>query len=52
MRTYRYVALELVADYLALGWLWVADLGQVHGEWSALCEWKCVCPMVEPVRVG
>lgn len=49
-RTFRYVALERIDDYLAVGWIAVGNLGAVHGCWSILCEWKCRCPMVEPVR--
>ncbi len=50
-RTFRYVALDRIPDYLNLGWLWVADLGPVHGEWSALCEWRCGCRMVDPEKL-
>jgi hypothetical protein len=35
-------------DFLALGWMMVADLGDVHGRWSCLCEWRCACRMVTP----
>jgi hypothetical protein len=48
IRTFRYVLWHRLPDYLALGWLPVADLGPTHGEWSTLCEWLCACRCVEP----
>lgn len=45
---YRYIARDSVVDYLALGWLIVADLGPVHREWSVLGRWLCDCACVEP----
>jgi hypothetical protein len=50
IRTYRYVIWPRLPDYLALGWLPVADLGGYHGQWSYLCEWLCSCPMKEPKK--
>ena len=47
-RTFRYVTYDRIPDYLALGWLVVADLGHPHSQWSVLCEWLCECPCVEP----
>jgi hypothetical protein len=43
VRTFRYVLHERVADYERLGWLVVAELGPVHGEWSVLAEYICSC---------
>jgi hypothetical protein len=41
----RYVAHKRVEDYLRLGWMWLAPLG----EWSALMGWPCGCKIVEPI---
>ena len=49
MTILRYVPHEHAADYLRLGWMVVAGLGEVHGEWSVLMEWPCQCRLVEPV---
>jgi hypothetical protein len=38
---YRYVRLPDVADRMADGWRWRADMGPVHGRWSALMWWCC-----------
>ena len=27
------------AAYEALGWVWDADLGPIHGHWSVLMRW-------------
>lgn len=43
-KTFRYVAHGRAVDMARLGWLPVADLGPVHGEWSILMEWLCNCP--------
>lgn len=51
-RWFRMVVHERVADYLALGWLQVADLGPIHGEWSVLMQWLCNCPLIEPTKIA
>lgn len=48
IRTFRYVTYNRLADYLALGWMIVADLGPYHNQWALLCEWLCQCRVVEP----
>jgi hypothetical protein len=40
----RYVTHERVGDYLKLGWLPLAPLG----EWSILMGWLCQCEPAEP----
>ena len=46
---YCYALLDDIDDYLALGWLVVAELGPVHGQYSALAVWLCQCqPAVLP----
>lgn len=50
IRTYRYVPHYLLPDYLSLGWLVIADLGDYHGQFSVLCEWRCGCRCVEPIK--
>jgi hypothetical protein len=47
---YRYVPHDLVLDYFRLGWMWIADLGPIHGHYSCLMGWPCQCEIVEPVR--
>lgn len=47
-RIFRYVTFSRVPDYLALGWVIVAELPHPHNQWSVLCEWLCQCSMVEP----
>jgi hypothetical protein len=42
----RYVKHENVGDYLALGWMWAANLN----EYAALLIWPCKCRCVEPRR--
>jgi hypothetical protein len=37
--TFRYCNHTLLLRVLALGWIYSADLGEVHGEWSVLVEW-------------
>jgi hypothetical protein len=44
----RYVRHERVMDYMRLGWMWAADLGDYHSEWSCLMCWPCSCKCVEP----
>lgn len=51
-RWYRMVPHERIPAYLALGWMVVADLGPVHGEWSVLMRWSCDCTMVEPAKAA
>lgn len=51
-RWFRMVLHERIPEYLALGWLVVADLGPIHGEWSMMMQWLCDCPMVEPRKVN
>ena len=46
--TFRYVRLELLGDFMALGWLPVSELGPVHGYYSVLAAWICGCPMRVP----
>jgi hypothetical protein len=40
---------HLVADWLKVGWMVVADLGEPHGQWSVLMAWRCCC-RDEPVK--
>jgi hypothetical protein len=47
---FRYVPHHRVLDYFRLGWMWAADLGPVHGQYSALLMWPCPCKCVEPRR--
>jgi hypothetical protein len=44
----RYVVHTRVGDYLLLGWLPIAPLG----EWSILMGWPCECVVVEPESGG
>lgn len=47
--TFRYVVHERVPDYLRCGWFAHPSLeGSYHGQYSALLEWRCCCPMAEP----
>lgn len=49
-RIFRYVRISRASDYILLGWMFAAELGPTHGEWSVLLEWRCDCqPIVEPV---
>ena len=41
----RYVIHERVGDYLRLGWVALAPLG----EWSILMGWPCQCKPAEPL---
>jgi hypothetical protein len=45
---YRYVVHERVPAYLALGWMFTADLGPPHNEHALLMCWPCGCKLVEP----
>lgn len=47
-RLLRYVVHARIADYLALGWMVVADLGPMHGAYSVLMAWPCDCAAPEP----
>jgi hypothetical protein len=48
---YCYALKSRAADYIALGWLCVAELGPTHGTWSVLAVWLCECrPAVLPCR--
>jgi hypothetical protein len=38
---FRYVRHAELLIPLAQGWRWVADLGDVHGEWCSLMWWCC-----------
>lgn len=44
---FRYVRISLLPEFMARGWMPVADLGPVHGAWSVLC-WHCSCGEVTP----
>ena len=49
-RTFHLVRIPDVSEWLRLGWIARPSLeGTRHGEWSALCEWLCACPMARPV---
>jgi hypothetical protein len=37
-----------VEDYLRLGWMTVANLGEYHGQFSVLMGWPCSCVCVVP----
>lgn len=47
--TYAYVRHSHLLLALALGWVWAADLGEIHGHWSVLMRWA---GDGEPVMVG
>ena len=40
IRWFRYVRHTDLLHWLAMGWVWVADLGSVHGHWSSLVEYR------------
>lgn len=40
---YCYARWDRLADYLALGWVIVAELGPTHGCYSVLAVWLCEC---------
>ena len=46
---FRYVPHHRMLDYFRVGWMWDADLGPVHGQWSCLMSWPCNCKCVEPI---
>jgi len=39
IRTFRLCRHSDLLRVLALGWVYSADLGEVHGAWSVLVEW-------------
>jgi hypothetical protein len=48
MKWFRFVPHHLVRDYLDTGWHIVnVDLAH-HGEYAALLQWLCDCPLTEP----
>lgn len=44
---FHYVPYRRLQDFLACGWMVVADLGPIHGQYSVLC-WRCDCGEVKP----
>lgn len=46
---FRYVLHDCVENFLNLGWMVVADLGEVHGQYSVLMWRPCECRYVEPI---
>jgi hypothetical protein len=40
---YCYARIDRIADYLAMGWVVISELGPVHGCYSALAVWLCEC---------
>ena len=38
---FRFVPHHALLARLAQGWQWIADLGDVHGEFCTLCWWCC-----------
>lgn len=44
---FRYVRIPLLPEFMARGWMPVADLGPTHGVWSVLC-WHCECGEATP----
>jgi hypothetical protein len=44
---FRYVRWHLVDSYAKRGWMIAGDLGDTHGQWSALM-WHCDCGQVQP----
>jgi hypothetical protein len=46
--TYRYVRHDDVMLYCLCGWMWAADLGPPHNEYSTLMCWPCQCRCREP----
>ena len=52
MKWFRFVPHHLVRDYLDTGWHIVnVDLAH-HGEYAALLQWLCDCPLVDPATAG
>lgn len=49
-RTARYVTDLDIEDYLRLGWMCRAYLGERGGRLCFLMIWLCDCEAVEPVR--
>lgn len=50
-RFFRYVVHWRRADYEALGWVYSADLGLTHGQYSCLMEWMGDGEPVEPANI-
>jgi hypothetical protein len=44
---FQFVPYPKLPDFLARGWMVVADLGPTHGQWAVLC-WHCECGAVSP----
>ena len=42
------VARHLVLDWLRVGWIAVADLGPIHGQYSLGLGWICQCECIKP----
>lgn len=51
-RIFRYVPHRLRADYEALGWVYSADLGHTHGQYSCLMEFVGEGPPIEPSPIS
>jgi hypothetical protein len=47
---FRYVPIDLLREYVEIGWLPVADLGPPHSHYSLLAAWLCKCPASVPCR--
>jgi len=43
-----FVVHRQIEDYLRLGWMMVANLGEYHGQFSVLMGWCCQCPCTVP----
>jgi hypothetical protein len=50
-RTFRYVVQWRRSAYEAIGWVYSADLGITHGQYSCLMEWMGEGEPVEPGSV-
>lgn len=48
-RTLHYIPHSRLQDWLMLGWIVIADLGPVHGQYSVMGEWLCGCKVRVPV---
>ena len=49
-RTLAFVPHDMIPDYEMLGWMRLAQLGDVHGRWSELLGFCCNCRPVTPLR--
>ena len=45
-----FVPHDMIPDYEMLGWMRLAQLGEVHGKWSELLGFPCDCKPVKPKR--